>query len=64
MGFNMRERMRKGGIEVTGFDRNPEVTDAASVDEFIAALPTPRLVWVMVPSGEITDAVVTELGVN
>jgi 6-phosphogluconate dehydrogenase len=62
MGFNMRDRMRKGGIEVTGFDRNPEVTDAASVDELIAALPTPRLVWVMVPSGEITDAVVTELG--
>jgi len=62
MGFNMRERMRNGGIEVTGFDRNPEVTDVASVDELIAALPTPRLVWVMVPSGAITDAVVTELG--
>jgi 6-phosphogluconate dehydrogenase len=58
----MRERMRNGGIEVTGFDRNPEVTDVASVDELIAALPTPRLVWVMVPSGAITDAVVTELG--
>lgn len=62
MGFNMRERMRNGGIEVTGFDRNPDVTDVASVDELIAALPTPRLVWVMVPSGAITDAVVTELG--
>ncbi|GAA3270744.1 phosphogluconate dehydrogenase (NAD(+)-dependent, decarboxylating) [Paenarthrobacter aurescens] len=62
MGFNMRERMRNGGIEVTGFDRNPEVSDVASVDELIAALPTPRLVWVMVPSGAITDAVVTELG--
>ncbi|MDD7834347.1 MULTISPECIES: phosphogluconate dehydrogenase (NAD(+)-dependent, decarboxylating) [Paenarthrobacter] len=62
MGFNMRERMRKGGIEVTGFDRNPDVTDVASVDELIAALPAPRVVWVMVPSGEITDAVVTELG--
>lgn len=61
MGFNMRERMRNGGIEVTGFDRNPDVTDVASVDELIAALPTPRLVWVMVPSGEITDAVVNEL---
>jgi len=58
----MRERMRNGGIEVTGFDRNPDVTDVASVDELIAALPTPRIVWVMVPSGEITDAVVTELG--
>jgi len=61
MGFNMRERMRNGGIEVTGFDRNPDVTDVASVDELIAALPSPRLVWVMVPSGEITDAVITEL---
>jgi 6-phosphogluconate dehydrogenase len=62
MGFNMRERMRNGGIEVTGFDRNPDVTDVASVDELIAALPSPKLVWVMVPSGGITDAVITELG--
>ncbi|XAS72287.1 decarboxylating 6-phosphogluconate dehydrogenase [Micrococcaceae bacterium Sec5.1] len=62
MGFNMRERMRNGGIEVTGFDRNPDVTDVASVDELIVALPSPKLVWVMVPSGEITDAVITELG--
>ena len=62
MGFNMRERLRKGGIEVTGFDRNPDVTDVASMDELIAALPAPRLLWVMVPSGGITDAVITELG--
>jgi 6-phosphogluconate dehydrogenase len=62
MGFNMRERLRKGGIEVTGFDRNPDVTDVASTDELIATLPVPRLIWVMVPSGEITDAVITELG--
>jgi 6-phosphogluconate dehydrogenase len=62
MGFNMRERMRRGGIEVTGFDRNPDVSDVASVDELILAVPAPRLVWVMVPSGDITDAVITELG--
>jgi 6-phosphogluconate dehydrogenase len=62
MGFNMRERLRKGGIEVTGFDRNPEVSDVGSVDELIAAVPAPRLIWVMVPSGDITDAVITELG--
>jgi 6-phosphogluconate dehydrogenase len=62
MGYNMRERMRNGGIEVTGYDRNPDVTDVASVDELISALPSPRIVWVMVPAGEITDAVVTELG--
>lgn len=62
MGFNMRERMRNGGIEVTGFDRNQDIADVASVDELIAALPTPRLVWVMVPSGDITNAVISELG--
>lgn len=62
MGFNMRERLRNGGIEVTGYDRNREVTDVASVDQLIAALPAPRLVWVMVPAGAITDAVITELG--
>ncbi|GAA1271121.1 phosphogluconate dehydrogenase (NAD(+)-dependent, decarboxylating) [Arthrobacter pascens] len=62
MGFNMRERLRKGGIEVTGLDRNPEVTDVSSVDELVAAVPAPRLVWVMVPAGDITDAVITELG--
>ncbi|MBT8160871.1 decarboxylating 6-phosphogluconate dehydrogenase [Arthrobacter sp. GN70] len=62
MGFNMRERMRNGGIEVTGFDRNPDVADVTSIDELVAALPAPRLVWVMVPSGEITDGVINELG--
>jgi 6-phosphogluconate dehydrogenase len=61
MGFNMCERLRKGGIEVTGYDRNPDVTDTGSIDELIAALPTPRLLWVMVPAGDITDAVVKEL---
>ena len=62
MGFNMRERLRKGGIVVTGFDSNPDITDVASVDELISAVPAPRLIWVMVPSGEITHAVITELG--
>ena len=62
MGFIMRERLRKGGIVVTGLDRNPDITDVASVDELISAVPAPRLIWVMVPSGEITDAVITELG--
>jgi 6-phosphogluconate dehydrogenase len=61
MGFNMRERLRRAGIEVTGYDRSPEVSDAASVDELVAALPSPRIVWVMVPSGTVTDTVVADL---
>ncbi|WP_425864130.1 phosphogluconate dehydrogenase (NAD(+)-dependent, decarboxylating) [Arthrobacter sp. TWP1-1] len=61
MGFNMRARLRAGQIEVTGFDRNPEVSDAASLAELIEAVPAPRLIWVMVPSGDITTSVITEL---
>ena len=61
MGANMRTRLEDAGIGVTGYDTNPEVSDVASVDELIDALPTPSVVWVMVPAGEITDAVITEL---
>ncbi|WP_072314742.1 phosphogluconate dehydrogenase (NAD(+)-dependent, decarboxylating) [Agrococcus sp. Marseille-P2731] len=62
MGGNMRTRLEQAGIEVTGYDTNPEISDAASIDDLIAALPAPRVVWAMVPAGAITDAVVTELG--
>ncbi|GAC1375610.1 MAG: decarboxylating 6-phosphogluconate dehydrogenase [Pseudarthrobacter sp.] len=62
MGFNMRERLRRNGIEVTGLDHNPEVTDVASMDELIKAVPAPRLIWVMVPSGDVTATVIAELG--
>ncbi|MGP5227840.1 phosphogluconate dehydrogenase (NAD(+)-dependent, decarboxylating) [Arthrobacter rhombi] len=61
MGNNMRARLRQGGIDVTGYDRNSEVTDVESVDELLAALPDRKIVWIMVPSGAITDAVVSEL---
>ena len=61
MGANMRDRLRSNGIEVTGYDRNPAVSDVASTALLIAALPTPRIVWVMVPAGSVTAAVVGEL---
>lgn len=61
MGANMRDRLRNAGIEVTGFDQNPDLTDVASTAELVAVLPAPRLVWVMVPSGAITDSVIEDL---
>ncbi len=61
MGANMRTRLRDHKIDVTGYDRNPDVTDVASLADMVTALPTPRIVWVMVPSGEITSAVIAEL---
>lgn len=61
MGFHMRERLRRNGIDVTGFDRNPVTSDVGSLTELVADLPSPRVVWVMVPAGDVTDAVISEL---
>lgn len=61
MGGNMRERLRRGGVQVTGYDPNPAVTDVPDLPGLVAALPEPRVVWVMVPSGAVTDQVITDL---
>jgi 6-phosphogluconate dehydrogenase len=61
MGNNMRDRMRAAGIEVTGYDPNPAVTDVPSLADLAKALPAPRVIWVMVPSGKITDDVIHDL---
>ncbi|MCC3281772.1 phosphogluconate dehydrogenase (NAD(+)-dependent, decarboxylating) [Arthrobacter caoxuetaonis] len=61
MGFSMRERLRNNGIQVTGFDKNPVISDAGSLAELAAELPAPRIVWVMVPSGATTAAVISDL---
>ena len=61
MGGNMRTRLRRGGVEVTGFDNNPELSDVDSLAALVEALPAPRAVWVMVPAGPVTHSVVDEL---
>lgn len=61
MGGNMRSRLRKNGVEVTGYARSKDVSDVGSVEELVAALPAPRTVWVMVPHGAPTDEVINEL---
>ncbi|QZT62906.1 phosphogluconate dehydrogenase (NAD(+)-dependent, decarboxylating) [Mycolicibacterium austroafricanum] len=61
MGFNMRARLRDGGHDVVGFDPRPEVSDVASLEDLAARLTAPRVVWVMVPSGTVTDSTISEL---
>ena len=61
MGNNMRARLERKGIEVTGYDTNPDVSDVATLADLVAALPAPRTVWVMVPAGAVTDSVVNDL---
>ena len=62
MGGNMRERLRRAGHEVVGFDHNPEVSDVDSLESLVGALSAPRVVWVMVPAGEPTRETVKTLG--
>lgn len=71
MGANMARRLSKGGHRVVGVDHAFEnaqtlaaevgLVPAASLTDLVAALPAPRVVWVMVPSGAPTEKVVGEL---
>ncbi len=62
MGGNMRERIRRAGHTVVGYDRNPDVSDVSSLRELVDSLQAPRVVWVMVPAGAATQSTVDELG--
>src|SRR3954452_15183336 len=61
MGGNMAERVRRAGHEVVGYDRAPGKRDVDSLPALVEALSAPRVVWVMVPSGEPTRETVKEL---
>jgi 6-phosphogluconate dehydrogenase len=61
MGFNMRDRVRAAGHDVVGYDRNPDVSDVGSLAELADRLRSPRIVWVMVPSGDPTRQTIAEL---
>ena len=67
MGANMARRLCRGGIEVVGYNRSPDIVSqlekeegmlpASSLEKAIIQLPSPRIVWLMLPSGEVTESV-------
>ncbi|MFF9359998.1 phosphogluconate dehydrogenase (NAD(+)-dependent, decarboxylating) [Streptomyces griseoluteus] len=61
MGGNMRERIRRAGHQVIGYDRNPDLTDVKDLAELVEKLDAPRTIWVMVPAGTATQVVIDEL---
>jgi 6-phosphogluconate dehydrogenase len=63
MGGNMAERLRRGGHTVIGYDRAPGAREVDSLEELVAALPAPKVVWVMVPAGEPTYQTIDALKV-
>ena len=61
MGGNMADRIRKAGHEVVGFDHHPDKRDVGSLAELVDKLAAPRVVWTMVPAGEITEITIDQL---
>ena len=58
----MRTRLRDAGHTVVGYDRNPDVSDVGSLEELVEQLPSPKVVWVMVPAGDATRETIDALG--
>ncbi|MGH8087608.1 MAG: phosphogluconate dehydrogenase (NAD(+)-dependent, decarboxylating) [Stenotrophomonas sp.] len=70
MGANMAERLHRGGHRVIGVDPGEAARTSAAARGFqvsataaeaLAALPVPRVVWLMVPAGEVVDQTLAAL---
>ena len=70
MGLNMATRLVRGGHRVVGFARSVETVKeavalgaegASSLEDAVSKLNAPRIVWVMVPSGQATDDTINKL---
>jgi 6-phosphogluconate dehydrogenase len=70
MGSNIALRLMRDGHRCVGYDVSQDAvsaltgqgaTGAASLEELVASLPTPRTVWLMLPAGEITERSLTEV---
>jgi 6-phosphogluconate dehydrogenase len=71
MGGNMARRLGRGGIPVCGFSldaraqrefaKDANVRVVGQLQDLVAALEPPRVVWMMVPAGEATEENVQRL---
>ena len=71
MGGNMARRLARAGHAVVAWDRADDaratlgqeagVQPAATLEELVAALPSPRIVWLMLPAGAPTQETVSKL---
>ena len=70
MGGNIARRLKKHGHEMVVFDLNQEtvgklagegMTGASSIDDMLKKMEAPRSIWVMLPSGKITEDTIADL---
>ena len=69
MGANIGRRLMSRGHQVIGYDASAAAvkglegaTGATSLEDVVAKLAPPRAVWVMLPSGKITEETIAKLG--
>lgn len=65
MGGNMARRWQQHGVNVIAFNRNHDVTKslaaecglvaATTIEQLVQQLPAPRVVWLMLPAGAVTQ---------
>ncbi|MEE9543104.1 MAG: NAD(P)-binding domain-containing protein, partial [Thermodesulfobacteriota bacterium] len=70
MGMNMCKRLIQNGHEVSAYNRSSAkvkeaeeagAVPAYSIEELVGSLPSPRIVWLMLPAGEAIDEAITTL---
>ena len=70
MGLNMAKRLLRGGQQVVAYNRHPDpvaeavATGAEGVhtpEAVVAALAPPRVLWLMLPAGAVTQAMLDTL---
>ena len=71
MGANMARRLARGGVRAALFDQSPEVTSAlaaelaapsaATLAKLIEQVVAPRVVWLMLPAGDVTERAIGTL---
>jgi 6-phosphogluconate dehydrogenase len=71
MGANMARRLIRGGHKIIGYNRSPEITTELaesegleavfSLQEVVDNLPQPKVIWIMIPAGDPTEAMIESL---
>jgi 6-phosphogluconate dehydrogenase len=65
MGYSLALNMKKNNHEVIGYDayikKLDDISTVSSVEALVEALKPPRVVWLMVPAGDITETLITTL---
>ena len=70
MGLNMSTRLVRGGHRVIGYARTAASVEEAvklgaegahTLEEVVSQLKTPRIIWLMIPAGKVTDDTIEKL---